>query len=278
MIKDIYGALQKIVQEIRNTCDVAVVGMSGGADSSLVTTLCVEALGRENVYGVHMPYNMLDSTTFNSVSRELAEVLGIHSLEAPIQQIATAINDTVGSAFGDQEGVSAPRDILTHVNRGNGRSRARMCVLYGISHHLHSTLTGKRVRVIGTGNLSEDFIGYDTKGGDALADLFPIGELFKSEVYQMLKHFSYYCPKTFGKIIEAKPSAGLWDGQTDEEELGYSYNAMEPVIKEILEADREPGSVFLATTEIERFVEERHLKNRHKHEAPPTIPLRVFCD
>ena len=70
---------------------------------------------------------------------------------------------------------------LTALNKGNARSRARMSVLYGVAHNLSNKFPNKRVRVIGTGNLSEDYIGYDTKGGDALADIFPIGELFKSD-------------------------------------------------------------------------------------------------
>ena len=152
-----------------------------------------------------------------------------------------------------------------------------MCTLYTVAHHLGDKL-GKRVRVIGTGNLSEDFIGYDTKGGDALCDIFPIGQLFKSEVYQLLDFF-----RDMGVIdeehIDRIPSAGLWNGQTDEQELGHTYNTMEPIVKRFLEhAKVQPLHTVEPTCDVSKFVLQRHLANKHKHEAPPVIELRQFCE
>jgi NAD+ synthase len=124
---------------------------------------------------------------------------------------------------------------------------------------------------MGTGNLSEDFIGYDTKGGDALADIFPIGQLFKSEVYKVLEYF-----RDNGKITEAMinrvPSAGLWENQTDEAELGCSYDAMEPAVRFILKNYSTIDESSLS--DMQRFVWKRHLANKHKHEAPYVVTLR----
>jgi NAD+ synthase len=150
-----------------------------------------------------------------------------------------------------------------------------MCVLYGIAHDLAAQLPGRRVRVIGTGNLSEDFIGYDTKGGDALADLFPIGELFKSEVYQLLEHF-----RDLGTIgeenINRVPSAGLEAGQTDAGDLGYGYDEMEDAVRFCLaNCDDMPAD---GLDKITQFVWERHRRHSHKHEAPPVLSLRSLCD
>ncbi len=274
MIKDVEGLVRHITDELQKHADIAVIGLSGGADSTLVATLCTLAFGPENVYGVHMPYGSVDDSTFNSVSEEVAEALKIKSLNAPIYEAAIAINRVVELAV---SGLPKARDLTT-LNQGNARSRARMTVLYGICHHIGEKL-GTRARVIGTGNLSEDYIGYDTKGGDALCDIFPIGELFKSEVYQLL---SYLADKellpmglTEG-IIEQPPSAGLWDGQTDEEELGHTYKDMEVSIRKY-HSDC-PQEFFASPTVLDIFVSDRHNKNKHKHEAPPVINLREFCD
>jgi NAD+ synthase len=252
---------------INNETDVAVIGLSGGADSTLVACLCVKALGPENVYGIHMSYNKMDVDTFNSRSMSLANKLGIHSMVVPITEVADAITAAVSSALGP----------ISVTNAGNARSRARMTVLYGLAHHLCDSLK-KRVRVVGTGNLSEDAIGYDTKGGDALADFFPIGNMFKSEVYSMLDKF-----RDEGLIseehIDRTPSAGLWDGQTDEGELGFSYNDMQPIIKEMLSnySEDQKGLVELVVAKgyprnVTEFVITRHFANRHKHLAPKVLP------
>lgn len=266
MIPDCDRLVERAIAGIRDRADVAVLGLSGGADSSLTAVLCVKALGKENVYGVSMPYDEADARTFNSMSAALAERIGLNHLVRPVAGIADAINECVH--VGD-------RDSLTDLNKGNARSRARMCVLYGIAHTLTTERPGNRVRVIGTGNLSEDFIGYDTKGGDALADFFPIGELFKSEVYQLLEFF-----RDRGLIgeehINRVPSAGLVADQTDETDLGHSYDRMEQGIRHCLEYGEDTGTEDL--DDVTRFVWERHLAHRHKHQAPPVIPLRDLCE
>lgn len=264
MIKDIEGVIKKITDEIKANADVAIIGLSGGADSTLVAILCLDALGYDNVYGIHMPYCTYDKENFNSKSKKLARALDINDMEINIALIADDINCAISQAFQWKN--------LNKINLGNCRARARMCVLYGVAHELAATrCKGKWVRVIGTGNLSEDYIGYDTKGGDALADIFPIGQLFKSEVYQLLDYYKDRGIIT-EDLIDRVPSAGLWEGQTDEGEIGYKYKDMEEPIKYFMSGFFNPQR---EVTEIEKFVAKRHQANKHKHEAPKVIELRL---
>lgn len=260
MIKDPRDLIDKVCVELREFTDIAVIGMSGGADSTLIVTLCMLALGPENVYGYGMPYGPADFSVFNENSRKVADKLEVNYQEFPI-------SDAV-------DGFTFPTRFLgklSPLNYGNIKSRMRMIYLYTASTHL-AEVSGLRVRVIGTGNLSEDYIGYDTKGGDALADIFPIGSLFKSEVYQLL---DYFAEKGYieDSMIDRIPSAGLEQGQTDEGDLGYTYDEMEPAIRYLT------GEIYSSIhipEDVLSFVIMRHAANRHKHEAIPVVNLEEF--
>ena len=265
-----------ICRYIKENADIAVIGLSGGADSTLVAILCTIALGKENVYGVSMPYGNTDVATFNKRSRSLAVTLGINHR-------VFNISNTVDSFVKDFEGIDIC-DSMSNLNTGNLRSRTRMMALYATACSVNENMIcdehQDRVRVIGTGNLSEDFIGYDTKGGDALADFFPIGELYKQEVYDLLDFFVEQ--KWINEShIDRTPSAGLWEGQTDEAELGHSYNEMAPAIEYLhnntnfIEGEI-PSNIKEIAKPVLSFVRERHLANRHKHLAPPVCPVRII--
>ena len=275
--------IKVITDDIKKNVEVAVIGMSGGADSTLLTALCVRALGPENVYGIGMPYNQLDADTFNDRSQKIATKLGINYQVYPIGGPVDAFK--VG--FGEP---------MSTLNEGNLRSRMRMLHLYAHCCSI-SERTDKAARVMGTGNLSEDFIGYDTKGGDALADIFPMGELYKYEVYALLYHLADIGELDV-EMIDATPSAGLWDGQTDEDELGMTYNEMAPAIKFLLDYYEKFDGIttlgdfhkMLDATDIIKdsqqlveiddddidtlwFVWKRHFVNKHKHTAPYVTSL-----
>ena len=126
---------------------------------------------------------------------------------------------------------------------------------------------------MGTCNLSETCLGYATKGGDLLADLDIIADLFKSEVYQLLDYFKGQGIIT-ENMIDRVPSAGLHENQRDQDDLGYTYDEMEPSMRYIIgfdEVDRE--------SDIFKFVAKKYEESEHKRKvAPPLIDLRDLCD
>ena len=163
MIKDKLRVIEAIVTDIRKHTDIAILGMSGGADSTLVAILCKIALGKEKVYGVTMAYGEEDEIHEQEVDETMRH-LGINRYVIPIKGIVTHFEDALVENLNTS--------CLSITNSGNIRSRVRMTCLYSIAHHI--AWPNKRVRVVGTGNLSEDFIGYDTKFGDSGCDFFPI--------------------------------------------------------------------------------------------------------
>lgn len=265
MVKDKQGLVKEAVSGIRDFTDIAVIGLSGGADSTLVTILCKMALGKENVYVVHMPHTELDNQTFNAMSRQIAHHLQVEEYNFPIFFICSEFQKSLLSM-----------DLMFEQKLiGNIKARIRMTALYAVAESIAST-TVKRVRVIGTDNLSENALGYFTKYGDGGVDFNPIGCLYKSEVYQLLDHF-----RDTGVIeeehINRVPSAGLWEGQTDEGELGITYDEVEKALRRF----RGEG-VFDLTSDLtlgEKIVSEMRDKTHHKRELPPEIQsVRYFCD
>jgi len=270
MIVDVGAVAGHLEHSVRDFTDVAVVGISGGVDSSVIASICVTALGKDNVHLISMPYDHVDLESFNARSAELAERLGAPNHVVAIGETTSALETAIAQVFPGQN-----LDVLT---RANTRPRIRMSVLYAIAGEI-GYKSARRVRVMGTGHLSEDLIGYDTKGGDALCDIFILSDLVKSEVYQLARY--YDVPAS---IIEAVPSAGLYPGQTDEEELGYSYDVLERATLALYALLRDGIAASEVSADhstfqgIERniaeFVVNRYKAHSHKHEAPATVSLR----
>jgi NAD+ synthase len=264
MIKDIPKLLEKVTREIHDFTDVAVIGLSGGADSTLVALLCKLALGEKNVYGVHLPATTTDTKTFNKQSRAFAKYINIPNVSIAINPILSEFEVCLDLAIPFSENEQDMQKLI-----GNAKARLRMTMLYAVCERIAMSWPSKRVRVMGTGNLSENYIGYCTKFGDSGVDIEVIGDLFKSEVYQLLDYF-----KDQGMLLEEHinriPSAGLWPGQEDEDEIGHTYAEMELAIQKLKNTDPE--------NEVERFVMVKHRENLHKIEAVRTLPLRIFCE
>ncbi|MFQ5848458.1 MAG: NAD+ synthase [Candidatus Methylomirabilales bacterium] len=180
-----------------------IVGLSGGVDSSLSVTLAAAAMGPANVWGVSMPYHA-SSPESVSDAQLIGARLGINFFQVDI----TPQIDAYFAAFPDAD----------HVRRGNKMARERMTVLYD-----HSARLG--ALVLGTSNKTELLLGYGTLYGDMASALNPIGDLFKTQVQRLAVHLDVPA-----EIVGKKPSADLWAGQTDEEELGFTYEAVDRLL------------------------------------------------
>lgn len=204
----------RIVEFIKDTFkdqgfQKGIVAVSGGIDSSLSLALGALALGKENIYTLELPYKRqstyLSSLIINHLDIPTNQRL-IYKLSRSADKLAVKLN--------------AKKDPLRF---GNIVVRARMICLF-------DQAKVKNALVIGTENKSENILGYYTRYGDEAADLDPISHLYKTQVIALAKFLNL--PK---KIIKNPPSAGLWEDQTDEKELGFSYLQADPIIKALIE-------------------------------------------
>ena len=217
-----------------------VLGMSGGVDCSVVALLC--RLANVDVHLVMLPYgdDMKNTQSYHH-SMELIEKFNFTHHIFDIKPAVDALIIAVDSPFCGSSG-----DNL-ELSRINIRPRVRMTYLYQFAQRDNRF-------VIGTGNLSERTVGYFTKWGDGASDLNPLAMLTKQEVYALARYL-----KAPACIINKKPSAGLWDGQTDEDDLGMSYEQIDAYI---INGTSE-------NTEIDRKIEKLMAASAHKHARIP---------
>ena len=229
-----------------------VVGLSGGLDSCVVGALCKRAFP-ETSLGLIMPYSSKDDE-FTGRARTFAQALGMPTLLHPIGEA----HDRLAEAFLSQPDVAKPEPESLQIPLGNLRSRLRMCTLYLYAN-------ARNYIVAGTGNKDEDHgIGYFTKYGDGGVDISPIADFHKSEVYQLARALDVP-----SQILEASPSAGLWDGQTDEDELGMTYDEIEFAGNQLASGQPAADSLNARQREVVEKVAEMRSRNRHKLHPPP---------
>ncbi len=186
-----------------NAFERAVVGISGGVDSALSVFLTVEALGPENVLGLRMPYR----TSSNASLSDADAVIGQLGIQHDTIDITPMVEPML-ERFPD----------MNAIRRGNVMARQRMIILYDQSVAFNGL-------VMGTSNKTETLLGYTTLFGDSAAALQPIADLYKCQVRQLAAAMNVPQP-----ILDKAPSADLWQGQTDEDELGHTYDAADQVL------------------------------------------------
>jgi NAD+ synthase len=213
-----------------------VLGLSGGVDSATAAALCAKACGGDNVTGVLMPCE--SHSRDEKDARLCAESFGIRTVYVDLTDAYTALVDHL------PEGTS--------LAGANIKPRLRMTTLYHIAQ-------SNGCLVVGTGNKTELMVGYFTKYGDGGVDLLPLGALYKTEVRELARLLDVPSP-----IIEKKPSAGLWENQTDEDELGMSYDTLDTTLQALESGDHE-GVDQQTLLRVRTMIE----KSAHKRNVPP---------
>ncbi|UFJ41638.1 NAD(+) synthase [Brevibacillus humidisoli] len=213
----------------------AVVGISGGIDSAVTAALCVRALGKERVIGVWMP--AYSQQIHAEDAQKLAEAIGLNLVSVNLSQAYDAIVDELDRVVS-----------LDDKTKGNTKARLRMTTLYAIANQ-------KGYLVVDTCNRSEIYVGYMTKGGDGLADINPVASLTKHEMRLLAVELGI--PES---IITKAPSADLWAGQTDEQEMGFTYEELD---RYLITGETSPE----AREKIERL----HRISEHKRSLMPDV-------
>jgi NAD+ synthase len=232
-----------------------VVGISGGIDSSVVSTLC--ALTGMPTYVVGMPINQLENQ--ESLSDAHGEQLtkkfnNVTFIKTDMSSVYDSFLQTISNDIGENFATNK-------LAQANTRSRLRMITLYQIATSVNGI-------VVGTGNKVEDYgVGFYTKYGDGGIDIAPIADLYKTEVWMLGEHLG-----VDERIISAPPTDGLWDdGRTDEDQIGTSYSMLEWVMEKGLHED----PMFLSEEQINAInvYQKFHMQNKHKMTEIPTFKL-----
>ncbi|MBK7455027.1 MAG: NAD+ synthase [Anaerolineales bacterium] len=226
----------------------AIINLSGGLDSALSCALAVEALGADKVMALRLPYR-----TSSPDSLEHAQLM-IDQFQVKSETID--ISDMVDPLI--------KRDPnITNVRKGNIMARARMIVLYDQSEVF-------KALPIGTSNKTEILLGYSTQWGDAASAINPIGDLYKTQARQLSRALNIPAP-----IIDKAPSADLWEGQTDEGELGFTYEEVDKLLYLLVDQRYSPQECMDAGFD-QKFVDvvvKRIRRNQFKRMQPPIAKI-----
>ena len=232
----------------RSVFSRAVINLSGGIDSAVSLALAVEALGPQNVLAIRLPYKSSSSDSLEH-AQLLIDQFGCQSLTIPISAMVDPL--------------IARQPEMSDVRKGNLMARARMIVAYDQSEAFKGL-------VVGTGNKTEILLGYTTLYGDSACALNPIGDLYKTQVRQLARELN------IPEVIVAKPpSADLWAGQTDEGELGFTYEEVDRLLYLLVDQRYRPEECIEAGFGVKfvRKVVERIRKNQFKRILPPIAKL-----
>lgn len=254
-IKEVHNALIIGIKDYfnKNNFKKAVIGLSGGIDSSIAAYLITKALGSKNVTGILMPESRLTSKQSIKDAETVAKKL-------KIKNYSIEIDNFIDSFSGVNKKINAKKNPYA---LANAKARARTAILYHIANLTNAL-------VIGTSDKSEIALGYTTKFGDNASDILVIGDLWKTDVIELGKFLKV--PKN---ILQKKPSAELIPGQTAEKELGAAYNILDKILKLYIEDNLSSEEIIKKgfNKKIVKNTVKRVRLNEHKRRMP--MILRV---
>lgn len=226
--------LENCVQFLRNIYKqhhkkVGLIAVSGGIDSAVSLSLLTQALGPKHVHAVLLPYEYQDMCDAQEIVQwNKLPAANIHQVN--IQPIVAGVSQAL---------TQAQEKALDEFRKGNSMARARMIVVYDLAKQLDAL-------VCGTENKSEKYLGYFTRFGDEASDIEPLQDLYKTQVRELA--VALEIPEVF---LKKAPSAGLWQAQTDEQELGFSYQVADQVLEALI--DTQSGILYLKLIEGDKL-------------------------
>ncbi len=227
-----------------------IVGLSGGVDSAATCLLAARALGPGNVTAVALPVGGSSPRSMEH-ARLVAAAAGVELRALDLGPVLAALE------------AALPGSAADRVRRGNLAARARMIALYDLS-------AAEKALVLGTSNKTEILLGYTTLWGDMAAAIQPLGDLYKCEVRALARHLGVPAA-----VVEKAPSADLWEGQTDEGELGFTYDEADRVLYQWLDCGRRPEDLIRTGVPepLFRAVERRVVGSSYKRRLPLVLKV-----
>ena len=231
-----------------------VVGLSGGVDSATVAFLAARAVGVDNLLAVRMPYSSSSPASETDALR-VVQALGCHTQRVEITPMVDPLLGLMGDAQGD----------AAQVRRGNVMARQRMIVLYDKSVEFDAL-------VAGTSNKTEALLGYTTQYGDAASAFAPIGDLYKSQLRAVAEHLGVPA-----EVVAKPPSADLWPGQTDEDELGRTYDDLDRTLFALVDRRWTVERCVAAglDRDLVEWVAARVARMEYKRQMPPVAKISL---
>ena len=245
-LKEVHNELVEFLRENFKKAGFskAVLGLSGGIDSALVAYLLRDALGKENILAIMMPYKSSNPDSLNH-AKLVIEDLKINSK-------TIEITDMIDAYFKNEK-------EATSLRMGNKMARERMSILFDYS-------SKENALVVGTSNKTEIYLGYSTQFGDSACALNPIGDLYKTNIWDLSRYL-----KIPNELIEKKPSADLWEGQTDEQEMGLTYKEADQVLYRMLEENKTVKEILAEG--FSKDLVDNILKRMNRSEYKRRMPL-----